>query len=111
MLENAAGDRGRLSLTVRGETLHATLVPDSTESGARLSGELEQLQRALRDRGFVDPQVRVQSPAPAAAGSPETRPDLSQRHDARREAHARQDGSREGRQGSQRSPRRAKEDA
>jgi len=65
-----ADDLGRIRVSVRGETVRATLLPNDGALATRLTAEARSLERSLSDQGFSDARVTVQPPRPAPDAAP-----------------------------------------
>jgi hypothetical protein len=65
----ADGTEGTLRVSLRGPTLHATLIASDPAAAERLSADLGDLRRALVERGFVEPHLSVQASASSASGA------------------------------------------
>lgn len=86
--DGEGGVHGRIRLAVRGDAVHATVVPTA---GFEPAGDVTELRRLLVERGFAEAHVRVQEPAAGATAGGHTSQGSGQspREDARREAYAR----------------------
>ncbi|MEO8453004.1 MAG: hypothetical protein ABI647_24655, partial [Gemmatimonadota bacterium] len=65
-----ADDLGRIRVSVRGETVRATIMPNDGALATRLTAEARSLERSLSEQGFRDARVSVQAPRPAADAAP-----------------------------------------
>jgi hypothetical protein len=63
------GLAGQVRVTVRGDEVRAVFVADDRGTAQRLADSVTGLQQMLRDRGFTEARVVVQSPAQAETAS------------------------------------------
>lgn len=84
--DGEGGVHGRIRLAVRGDALHATVVP---VAGFEPAGDVSELRRLLVERGFAEAHVRMQEPATSAPSNAGGGQGQSPRDDARRESFAR----------------------
>jgi hypothetical protein len=83
------GRSGRLRLSVRGQTLHATIVSSDDDAVRRWSGDLDALHRSLANQGFSDARVTVRkTPTPESALPWRQDPDDPTRDESAREGFA-----------------------
>jgi hypothetical protein len=61
-LKDDAGDHGRLTLSLGGGGLRATILPNDQALADRLTVGIRELRQSLEERGFPEPRLTVQAP-------------------------------------------------